>query len=127
MKEKLIKFSNSYKALRAKFIEKLKKPVSICKIIFGYGIMISLFVGGLTFIGYAIALIIGGNGAVEICSFIKAYMIPAVTYVSTIMVLFGLILMYLSGETALSASKNKKKSNEADKKLEIKKEDAGEK
>lgn len=126
MKEKLMKFSNSYKSFKAKMIEKLKKPVSICKIIFGYGIMIGLFVGGLTFVGYMIALIAGGDIAVTICNFIKQYIIPAVIYISTTMVLFGLILMYLSGEVALSASKKKKK-NDSDTKLEIKEEDAGEK
>ena len=126
MKEKLMKFSSSYKSFKLKMIEKLKKPVSICKTIFGYGIMIALFVGGLTFVGYIIALIAGGDVAAEICSFIKKYMITGVTYISTTMVLFGLILMYLSGEVALSASK-KKKDNNSDTKLEIREEDSGEK
>ncbi len=127
MKEKLMKFSDSYKAFRAKMIEKLKKPVSVCKTIFGYGIMISLLVGGLTFLGYLIAIIIGGDAAVEICKVIKTYITPAITYLSTIMVLFGLILMYLSGETALSASKKNKKGDKKEEKLEIKEEDQGEK
>ena len=111
MKEKLMKISNSYKSFNAKMIEKLKKPVSICKIIFGYGIMISLFVGALTFIGYLIAIIAGGNVAAEICGFIKSYIIPVITYISTVMVMFGLILMYMSGEVALSASKKKKQDS----------------
>lgn len=126
MKEKLMKFSNSYKSLKEKMIEKIKKPVNICKIIFGYGIMISLFVGGLTFVGYLIAIIVGGETATAICAFMKSYIIPFVTYLGTVMVLFGLILMYLSGEVALSASKKKKDKNK-DEKLEIKEEDAGEK
>lgn len=94
--------------LKKSFIEKIAKPVSICKTIFGYGIMISLFIGGLTLLGYIFALCVGGNLAVEICEIIKEYVIPAITYTSTIMVLFGIILMYLSGESALSA---KKKTN----------------
>ena len=49
----------------------------------------------------------------------KSYIIPFVTYLGTIMVLFGLILMYLSGEVALSASK-KKKNNQSDEKHESK-------
>ena len=127
MKEKLMKFKDSYKAFRAKMIEKLKKPVGVCKIIFGYGIMISLLVGGLTFFGYLIALIIGGDAAVEICKIIKTYINPIIIYLSTSMVLFGLILMYLSGETALSASKKNKKPSKKEEKLEIKEEDQGEK
>ena len=35
----------------------LKKISDVCKIIFGYGIMIVLFAGGLTFFGYVAALI----------------------------------------------------------------------
>lgn len=124
--EKLKKFSSSYKSFREKMIEKLKKPVSICKIIFGYGIMIALFVGGLMFIGYLLAIIVGGDTAAAICSFMKTYIAPFIIYLGTIMVLFGLILMYLSGEVALSASK-KKKDTKSDGKLEIKEEDAGEK
>ena len=37
----------------------MKKFTEICKLVFGYGIMISLFAGGLTFFAYLIALIIG--------------------------------------------------------------------
>ena len=94
-------FSRSYKSL----IELLKKPVAIAKLILGYALMISLFVGGATFLAFIVALCIGGEGAVKICAFIKAYIIPAVTYTCTISVLLGILLMYLSGESALSAKK----------------------
>ena len=50
--------------------ETFKKISGVCKLIFGYGIMISLFAGGLTFFGYLAALIIGGNVAALICAFI---------------------------------------------------------
>lgn len=46
----------------------LNKIVSVCKGIFGWGVMISLFAGGLTIVGYVVALCFGGatvNGAVE--------------------------------------------------------------
>ena len=39
--------------------ETRKKIADVCKLIFGYGIMIVLFAGGLTFFGYVLALIIG--------------------------------------------------------------------
>jgi len=61
MNEKLKKFSSSCKAIREKMIKKLEKPVNVCKIIFGYGIMLSLFVGALTVLGYIVALCIGGD------------------------------------------------------------------
>ena len=66
------------------------------------------------FIGYLAAIIIGGDTAAIMCSFMKTYVVPFITYLGTVMVLFGLILMYLSGEVALSASK-KKKTNTGEK------------
>lgn len=90
-----------------KMKEKLKKVSDVCKIIFGYGIMISLFVGGLTFFGYLAALMIGGDTAVLICEVIYKQIVPVMIYLSTIMVLFGLVTMYLAGEMALTADKKK--------------------
>ncbi len=91
--------------------EKMKKVSEVCKIIFGYGIMITLFAGGLTFFGYIAALIVGGDAAAVICEVIYTQIIPVVIYVSTAMVLFGLVTMYLAGETALTADKKKRKRN----------------
>ena len=88
--------------------EKLKKLSDKLKIVFGYGIMITLFVGGLTFFGYLAALIIGGDPAALICEVIYKKIIPIMIYISTIMVLFGLVTMYLAGELALTPSKRKK-------------------
>ena len=42
-----------------------KKISDVLKTIFGYGIMISLFAGGLTFFGYVVALCIGGDSLAE--------------------------------------------------------------
>ena len=50
--------------------ETLKKISDVFKLIFGYGIMIVLFAGGLTFFGYVAALIIGGPTAESICTWI---------------------------------------------------------
>lgn len=85
--------------------EKMKKISDKLKVVFGYGIMLTLFVGGLTFFGYLAALIIGGDTAVLICEFIYKKIIPVMIYTSTIMVLFGLLTMYLAGEKALTPSK----------------------
>ena len=83
----------------------MKKIADKMKIVFGYGIMLTLFVGGLTFFGYLAALIIGGDTAALICEVIYKKIVPVMIYVSTIMVLFGLLTMYLAGEMALTASK----------------------
>ncbi|MBR1585440.1 MAG: hypothetical protein IJ662_07875 [Clostridia bacterium] len=83
----------------------LKKISDVCKTIFGYGIMLVLFAGGLTFFGYLAALIIGGETATAMCTFIYKQFIPIVIYASTILILFGLVTMYLAGEKALTPDK----------------------
>lgn len=87
--------------------ETLKKVSDVCKLIFGYGIEIVLFVGGLTFFGYVAALFIGGETATAICTWIYKSLVPVVIKTSTILILFGLVSMYLAGETALTPDKKK--------------------
>ena len=79
----------------------LKKISDVFKIIFGYGIMIVLFAGGLTFFGYVAALIIGSETATSICTWIYKSFVPVMIYATTILILFGLLTMYLAGEKAL--------------------------
>ena len=92
----------------------MKKFVEICKLIFGYGIMIVLFAGGLTFFGFVAALIIGGETATAICTWIYKSFIPVIIYASTILILFGLVTMYLAGEKALTRGRKNAK-DEGDK------------
>ena len=87
----------------------MKKFTEICKLVFGYGIMISLFAGGLTFFAYLIALIIGGDTAALICEVTYQQVIPVIVKISTSMILLGLVCMYLSGEKSLTPSEKKKK------------------
>ncbi len=90
--------------------EKLKKVASVFKIIFGWGIMIVLFAGGLTFFGYVAALIIGGTKATEICTWIYKDFVPIMIKTTTILILFGLLTMYLAGEKALTPGKKNAKT-----------------
>ena len=93
--------------------ETCKKIASVCKLIFGYGIMIVLFAGGLTFFGYLLALLIGGDTATAICTWIYKSFIPVIIYASTLLILFGLATMYLAGEKALTpGTKNAKDEGE---------------
>ena len=96
--------------------ETMKKIAEKLKIVFGYGIMLTLFVGGLTFFGYLVALIIGGDTAALICEVIYKKIVPVMIKTTTILVMFGLVIMYLAGEMALTASKR----NKGEKKAEIK-------
>ena len=93
--------------------EIMKKIAENLKIVFGYGIMLTLFVGGLTFFGYLAALIIGGDTAALICEVIYKRIVPVMIYVTTILVVFGLVTMYLAGEMALTASKKSKDNKES--------------
>ena len=87
--------------------EIMKKISEIIKLISGYGIMISLFAGGLIFLGYVAALIIGGDTAAMLCEIIYKKIVPIVIYTSTVMVLLGLLAMYLAGEMELTTKKSK--------------------
>ena len=96
--------------------EILKKISDVFKLIFGYGIMIVLFAGGLTFFGYFVALIIGGETATAICTWIYKSFVPAMIKASTILILFGLLTMYLAGEKALAPGSPQKAKEEKTKK-----------
>lgn len=89
--------------------ETCKKIAEVFKLIFGYGIMIVLLAGGLTFFGYVAALIIGGETATAICTWIYESFIPVIIYASTILILFGLLTMYLAGEKALTPGRKEAK------------------
>ena len=91
-----------------------KKLSNVIRTIFGYGIMVALFAGGLTFFGYVAALIIGGDVATLICTFIYKSIIPVIIYASVIMVLLGLVAMYLNGEVALTPEKKQAQKHEGE-------------
>ncbi len=88
--------------------EKMRKIADVISVIFGYGIMLSLFIGGLSFVGYIVALIIGGETATAICTFIYKGIYPPLVYFTSVIVVLGLVKMYLCGETALDTKKGKK-------------------
>lgn len=91
-----------------------KKLSDVLKTIFGYCIMIALFAGGLTFIGYVAALFIGGDTAVAICEVIYKNIFPVIIYLTVTMVLLGLVAMYLAGETALTPEKKQSQKHEGE-------------
>lgn len=91
-----------------------KKIYKALRTIFGYGIMVCLFTGGLTFFGYLAALFIGGETAAAICTFLYKGVIPVIIYASTILVLLGLAAMYLNGEVALTANKKQTSKHEGE-------------
>ena len=85
------------------------KIAQVLGYIYGTGILLTLFVGALSFIGYLVAIVIGGAVANDICVFIYKTIYPIIIYASSVSVLLGLIKMYVAGEKALVADKKKRK------------------
>ncbi len=92
-----------------------KKIVDVMSLIFAIGIFTSLMVSAFSFIGYLIAIIIGGDVASEICSVIYKSIYPILFTFTSCVVLFGLLKMYVAGEKALN---NKRKSKTSIKQTE---------
>ena len=84
-----------------------EKIADVLRVVFGYGILTGLFAGGLTFFGFVAAFLIGGDTATLICRVIYKDIFPVIVYSTTAMVLLGLLIMYLSGETALTVQKKR--------------------
>lgn len=80
-----------------------EKIIRILKTVFGAGIAIALFGGGLSFFGYVAALILGGPAAEAICAFLYTKYLRVIIYISTVMILLGLVILYLSKDHALTS------------------------
>ena len=79
----------------------MKKFISGLKYIFGGLILLCLFAGAFSLIGYIVALFIGGDLATTICSFIFGNYLPYVIKISTVVVFIGLLIMYIEKQQAL--------------------------
>ncbi len=100
----------------------MKKVAEVLNKIFGWGIFICLFAGGISFFGFLLALIIGGGDGgtgQAIAVFLQKQYFPIIIRTSSVMVILGLISMYLSGQEALSMKTDKE---EADKDIALSKE-----
>ena len=94
-------------------MKEFSKTISgFLKDVFGYGMVVCLFAGGLTFFGYLVALIMGGETATSICVFIYKTICPIIVTLSNVMIIVGLLAMYLNGEKALTISDDKKKKEQ---------------
>lgn len=87
----------------------MKKLSNVLLKIFAIGVLVALFAGALSLLGYLAAFIIGGETATEVCVFIYKKYFPIVIRVCSVSVLFGLIGMYLQKKKALTFSDEKEK------------------
>ena len=83
-----------------------QKIANVLATAYGIGIMIALFVGALSFLGYLAAFIVGGEQATAICVFIYKTVYPILFYFSSSVVLLGLVKMYVAGEKSMVPSKH---------------------
>lgn len=83
----------------------LNKVSRILDYVYGWGIFVCLFGGGILFVGYVIAFIVGGEFAATICSVIYERIYKCLIYVGNVVVLFGLINMYLKKQKSLTMEK----------------------
>ena len=85
----------------------MKKVSDILLKIFAYGIVFCLFAGGLSFLGYLLGLIIGGESATALCLWIYKTYFPWVIKATSLFTGIGLVGMYFSKQKALSLPKEK--------------------
>lgn len=79
----------------------MKKVSNILLNIFSVGVLVCLFAGGISVLGYIVALCIGGTTAEVICAFVFTQYLPWVIKLTTIFAFAGLIAMYLTKKKAL--------------------------
>lgn len=85
----------------------MKRCSNILLTIFAIGILICLFAGGLSLLGYIIAMVIGGENAVNLCTFIFKSYLPWVIRFTSIFSGIGLLGMYFSKIKALAIETEK--------------------
>lgn len=93
-----------------------QKIADVLSLLYGSGVFIALFAGGLSFLGYLAAFIIGGETATAICVFIYKKAYPVLFYFSSSVVLLGLIKMYVAGEKSMVPGKRRAREQKSESK-----------
>ena len=93
----------------------MKKVSNIILWIFGIGVTVCVLAGGLSLLGFIVAMCIGGETATEMCVFIHKEYFPWVIKFTSIFTGIGLIGMYLSKMKSLTVSADKKTEEKSEK------------
>ncbi len=89
----------------------MKEKISkVCDQIFSIGMLLSLMVAFILFLGFIVSLFIGHDAAGTLTTFLYKTLLPKTYVFAVIVCLIGLIGMYLRGEKAMMMSKPKAKS-----------------
>lgn len=75
-----------------------KNLITVIEYIIGISLAICLFVGGLGFVGYAVAFCIGGEIAAQICDWIYNDFYKVLIILATSTTLVSFVLLYVRGD-----------------------------
>lgn len=90
----------------------IRKISDIFLTVFGVGVTICLFAGGITLLAFIVAMCLGGETATKICIFIHKTYFPIVIQFAAIFTGFGLLGMYLTKKSALTVAKQPTESKD---------------
>ena len=76
--------------------------------VYAVGILLSLFLGAFSALGYIAAIVLGGDTATKICDFIYKDFYPHIVYLASLSIMIGFARMYVAGEKSLVPPKKKK-------------------
>ncbi len=93
----------------------MKQASKILLTVFSVGVLLSLLAGALSFFGYLVAMILGGQGGTDLSLFIYEKYFPWVIRLSSVSVLLGLVGMMLQKKKALVVTEAKEEENEEQK------------
>ena len=79
-----------------------QKLLNLCKTIYGWGMTISFFAGGLPVVPFVFAIAIGGSWGEGVAVFLYRQYYPCVILLASICMVIGLIAMYLEKQQGLS-------------------------
>lgn len=80
-------------------------------IVFGWGVYICLLAGGISFFGFALALVIGGGSGEALAVWLRQQYLPIVIRITSFIIILGLVGMYCNKEQALSIVTDKKEAD----------------
>ena len=81
-----------------KFQKICKKIAGVLEYIIGISLAICIFVGGLGFIGYVVALCVGGETATAICTWLYKSFYGILIKLATYTTLLSFVLIYARGD-----------------------------
>lgn len=75
--------------------------------IFGWCVYFCLLAGGVAFFGFLLAMVIGGSSGEALAVWVGRQYFPVVIRITSFVIIFGLVGMYINREQALSMASDK--------------------